>query len=131
LKLKRIFQDDYKGLTLCLNKGFSAENFGNKKFKEMIDNKEIKIKRGKDNNVCLNQVVKKKADFYLNDQLINTKKFPSVKRGVSTKNNNGYIGFTLKDSKYPFMKDLQTKFNKVIKEMKASGEIDKILSQYK
>ncbi len=131
LETKKNFPEDYKGLTLCMNRGFQAVNFGNATFLKMVENKEIKIKRGNDNKVCLRQVAKKKADFYLNDQLIDTKEFPDIKRGVATKNNDGFIGFTLKTKNYPYMEDLQTKFNKTIKDMKASGEIDKILKTYK
>lgn len=130
LETRKNFPQDYKGLTLCMNRGFAVENFGNVKFKEMLDKKEIKLKWGNDNKVCLRQVAKKKADFYLNDQLIDTKAFLNIKRGVATKNNDGYIGFTLKEKKFPYLKDLQTKFNKVIRDMKASGEIDKILKSY-
>jgi len=50
---------------------------------------------------------------------------------MKAKSNFGHIGFTLKDSKYSFMKDLQQKLNATILQMKRSGEIDNILQNYK
>jgi polar amino acid transport system substrate-binding protein len=127
---KKDFPNGYEGLTLCMNRGFGVKNFGNKKFGEMIDKKIIKLKWGNSNKICLKQVSTGKADFYLNDQLIDTKEFPDIKRGVATKSNNGYIGFTLKGN-YPHLEDVRAKFNQQIELMKKNGEIDKILDNYK
>lgn len=130
LKEKVKFPEDFLGLTVCMNRGFGLDNLGGKKFARMVDAGSIDIKRGNENKVCLNQIKMNKADFYINDQLIDTKKFPSIKRGFHVKNNEGYIGFTLKNN-FPYRDDLIEKFNKVIIQMKKDGEIDKILRKYK
>ena len=51
--------------------------------------------------------------------------------GLNSQSNNSYIGFTLKDKKFPYQKDFETKFNKIIKKMRASGDIEKIINSYK
>lgn len=127
----KTFPTDFKGTTLCMNKGWAVQNFGGDDFKNMLKNKSIKVKWGNDNSVCLNQVSKGKADFYINDQLIDTSTYPDIMRGMPTKSNFGYVGFTKKDASYTYMKDLQVKFNTVIKQMKENGEIDAILKKYK
>jgi len=126
-KLK--FPEDYVGLTVCINRGFTLSGLGGDKFAKMIDGGSIDIKWGNDNKMCLNQLKKNKADFYINDRLIDTKKFPSIKRGTKIKNNDGYIGFTLKDN-FPNKNDVISKFNETIIKMKKDGEVDSILKKY-
>ncbi len=124
------FPEDFLGLTVCMNRGFGLSTMGGDKFAKMVDSGSIDIKWGNNNKVCLNQVKKNKADFYINDQLIDTKKFPSIKRGLQAQKNNGYIGFTLKGN-YSYKDDVRKKFNKVIVQMKKDGEVEKILKKYK
>ncbi len=128
LKGKKKFPEDFLGLTVCMNRGFSISSVAGTKLAKMVDSGSINIKRGNTNQICLNQLKTNKADFYVNDQLIDTKNFPSIKRGLKVKQNNGYIGFTLKDD-FPYKNDLISKLNKVINQMKKDGEIDKILQQ--
>ena len=125
------FPEDFEGLTVCMNRGFGLDTMGGDKFAQMIKDKKIKHKEGNTNKICLNQVKKNKADFYLNDKLIDISDFPTITRGLSAQKNHGYIGFTLKDKKYPYIKDFEAKFNKVIIQMKKDGEIDKIINSYK
>ncbi len=130
LKTKQKFPDDFYGSTVCLNRGFTLMTGGHA-FKKAIEDKKIKLIEANNNKDCLTRVKRDMADFYINDQLIDISAFPSIKRGMNTKVNFGHIGFTLKDSKYPFMKDLQDKFNSTIKQMKTDGTIDKIVQKYK
>lgn len=130
LKNKIRFPEDFYGLTVCLNRGFTLMT-GGTKFKEVVENKKIKLIEGNDNKACLSRVSRDIADFYINDQLIDISQFPQIKRGLKATENFGHIGFTLKTKNYPFMDDLQRKFNKVIKHMKKSGEIDNILKKYR
>ncbi len=124
------FPEDFAGTRVCLNRGFTLMT-GGLKFKRMIENKEIKLIEANNNNDCLAQVKRDKADFYINDQLIDISNFPTIRKAMKIKENIGHIGFTLKDTNYPYIKDLETKFNTVIKQMKLDGTIDKIVKKYK
>ncbi len=130
LKDKNKYPEDFSGLTVCMNRGFTLMT-GGFKFKSMVNSKKIKLIEANSNEDCLSRVKRGMADFYINDQLIDISKFPSIKRGFNAKENFGHIGFTLKNAKYPFMEDLQQKINDTIKQMKKSGEIDKIVQKYK
>lgn len=131
LKNKVKYPEDFYGTTACLNRGFNKSLLGGDKFSKAIKDKKINLIEANDNKACLNRVKRGIADFYINDQLIDISMFPSIKRGMKVKENFGHVGFTLKDSKYKYMKDLQTQFNKRIKQMKQNGEIQKILNSYK
>ena len=131
LKGKKDFPKDFYGTTLCINRGFTTTTQGGTELTKAVENKKIKLIEANNNNDCLSRVKRDIADFYINDQLIDISKFKSIKRGMKTNVNLGHIGFTLKESRYPFMKDLQEKFNTTIKQMKLSGEIDTILQSYK
>ena len=130
LKGKKDFPKDFYGKTLCLNRGFSQESMGGAELKKAIKNKKIKLIEADNNKACLARIQRKLADFYINDRFIDISKFPMIKRGEKVKSNFGYIGFTLKTKKYPYMDDLQTKLNKAIKMMKKNHEIDKITKKY-
>ena len=131
LKDKNTYPENFFGLTVCLNRGFGHETLGGEKFAQAVMHNNIKLIEGNDNKACLSRVDRGMADFYINDQLIDTSKFPKVKRGMKTKQNLGHVGFTLKTKNYPFMNDLQNKFNQVIKKMKQNGEILDIVKKYR
>ncbi|NPA55831.1 MAG: amino acid ABC transporter substrate-binding protein [Epsilonproteobacteria bacterium] len=130
LKNRKKFPDDFVGLTVCMNRGFSLASLGGEKFAKMVDSGSINIKWGNTNKTCLNQLQRNRADFYINDRLISLKGYPSIKRGLEVKHNNGYIGWTLQEKKYPYEEDLIKQFNKVITQMKKDGEIDAIVKKY-
>lgn len=130
LKGKNSFPKDFYGMTVCLNRGFGQEVMAGEKFTKAVKSKQIKLIEANNNKDCLNRIKRKKADFYINDQLIDISGFDMIKKGMDVKSNAGHIGFTLKTKSYPFIQDLQKKFNKVIKQMKKSGEIDSIMKTY-
>lgn len=127
---KTKFPEDFYGKKVCLNKGFSPATMGGETFDKAVKSGKIKLIEGNNNKACLGQVNRGIADFYLNDQLVDPI-FPAVKKGIKIKENQGYVGFTLKNDNYAFSADFQGKFNAVIKSMKENGEIDKILKKYK
>jgi polar amino acid transport system substrate-binding protein len=131
LKNKKDYPKDFYGLTACFNRGFDTESVGGKAFAKAIKNKKIKLIEANDNKGCLNIVKRGIADFYINDQLIDTSLFTSIKKGLRVKEDFGYIGFTLKTQKHPYMKDLQNTINNIIEQMKKNGEIERILHTYK
>ena len=130
LKGKSHFPEDFFGLTVCLNKGFTLMT-GGIKMKNAIQNNDLKLIYGKNNRACLGRVFRGAADLYVNDQLINTSEFPEIKRGLIAAENSGHIGFTLHKENYSYIDDFEKKFNTVIKEMKQSGEIQRILRSYR
>ena len=130
LKTKKRYPEDFYGTTLCLNRGFNQLLLGGEKLSKAIKENKIKLIEGDDNQACLSRVVRGMADFYINDQLIDTKKFPIIKKGMKAKENFGHVGFTLQDKNYPYMKDLQNRFNAIIQKMKDNGQIEEILKKY-
>lgn len=131
LKNKKEYPRDFYGTTACLNRGFNQSLLGGEEFTQAIKDGKIKLIEADDNQGCLSRVVRGIADFYINDQLIDTTKFPMIKKGMEVKANYGHVGFTLKTSNYSYIKDLEDNFNDTIKKMKQSGEIDKILNSYR
>jgi len=131
LKNKVSFPKDFFGLTVCLNRGFDIAVMGKKDFIKAVQYKKITVTEASKNKDCLSRVKRGIADFYINDQFISLSGFDMIKRGSKVKINLGHIGFTLKTKRYPFMKDLESKLNSVIKKMKLNGEIDKIAKQYR
>ncbi len=127
---KKKFPEDFFGLTVCLNKGFTLMT-GGIKMKNAIENNDLKLIYGKNNKACLGRVFRGVADIYVNDQLIDISEFPKIQRGLVAAENFGHIGFTLKKDNYPYMDDFEQKFNEVIKEMKRNGTIEKIVKNYK
>jgi polar amino acid transport system substrate-binding protein len=128
---KKRYPQDFYGLTLCMNRGFSIVAGAGEDMLRAIKNKKIKYIEANDNKACLNRVSRGMADFYINDQFIDISKFSDIKRGLQANENFGHIGFTLKTKAYPFIDELQKKFNKTILNMKSSGEIEKIVKNYK
>ena len=130
LKDKKQFPEDFFGLTVCLNKGFTLMT-GGIKMKHAIENNNLKLVYGKNNKACLGRIFRGLADMYVNDQLIDISEFPEINKGLVVAENFGHIGFTLKKEAFAYIDDFEKEFNKVIKEMKKSGQITKILENYK
>ena len=132
LEGKTKWPEDFFGSTVSLNSGFDPEGTGTKAFKDAIETGKIKLDdQGKDNLTNLKKLSIGRSDFYINDQLIDISEFPDIVRGIEINKNNGYLGFTKNTEKFPFIPDLLEKFNKAINEMKASGEIEKIIESHK
>ena len=50
------FPEDFKGLTVCINRGYGLTILGGEKFEQMIKDKTIILKQGNTTKVCLNQI---------------------------------------------------------------------------
>jgi len=131
MKGKTKFPEDFYGKTVCLNRGFTPQVMGGDKLSKAVKDKKITLVETSGNNECLNRVKRGMVDFYINDQLIDVSKFNKIKRGLVVRLNAGHIGFTLKTKKYQFINDLEAKINIAIEQIKNSGEIDRILKEYK
>ncbi|MBN2782657.1 MAG: transporter substrate-binding domain-containing protein [Campylobacterales bacterium] len=125
------FPKDFYGLTLCMNRGFNIEAVGGSELNDAVESKKINFIEANDNKACLSRVVRGMADFYVNDELIDISNFVDIKRGLKVKENFGHVGFTLNDKDYPYLKDFQKKFDKVIIQMKKDHEIEEIVKKYR
>lgn len=132
LKGKSKWPEDFYGSKIGLNAGFNPLSMGGKGFAEAIKEGKLILDEGKDNETCLKKMSAGRSDFYINDQLVDISAFPDIKRSeIEANRNHGHLGFTKKTDGFPYLADFKTKFDKIIKEMKASGEIDKIFNAAK
>ncbi len=134
--------EDYEGLTIGLNRGFSL---GGKKFWEAVHNGTINVEETENNKMNLMKLLKGRIDCYLNDHfsimwtLNNMRKNNEVPTRVSdvirystfVSNQQGYLGITGRDQgKFPFKKDFLAQFNKILQELKNDGSIDTIINNF-
>lgn len=132
LKGKTKWPEDFYGSTIGMNAGFGIATMGTQAFKDALDAGKMKLDdQGKQNENNLKKLEKGRVDFYINDQMVDISQYKSIVRGIPVSKNHGYLAFTKKEDKFPFIPDLKAKFDAVIKEMKASGEIDAIVKSYK
>lgn len=116
---------DYKDLEIGIISGYAVPN-----------KEELSIQEADDNEVNLKKVMAGRIDCFVNDDAsvrysMKQMNIPAgkVAKGTQISNENGYLGFS-KANTAPYKDDFVKKFNAVIKEMKSSGEIDKIVSDY-
>jgi polar amino acid transport system substrate-binding protein len=76
------YPQDFYGMTLCTNRGFSLEATAGLEMKKAIKAKKIKHIEANDNKACLNRVERGVVDFYINDQLIDISKFSKIQRVI-------------------------------------------------
>jgi len=131
LKGKNKWPEDFYGSKIGLNSGFSPLSMGGKVLDGAIKaGKIILDDEGKSNEICLKKLAAGRIDFYLNDRLIDISATPKVKRSeIVVSENNGFLGFTKKAEKFPYIDDFKSKFDAIIKEMKQSGEIEAIVNK--
>ncbi|MGM0609361.1 MAG: substrate-binding periplasmic protein [Candidatus Muiribacteriota bacterium] len=131
LKGKTEWPKDFYNSTFGMNDGFNPETMAGKKFAAAVKLGNIKIDEGRDNETNLKKLVLGRIDFYINDKLIDTSGYPEIKRGIAAKTNWGYLGFTKKDFNFnTYYEDFKIQFNKAVKEIKKTDEIDKIINKY-
>lgn len=130
LKGKNKWPEDYYGFKFGWNRGFTTVGLGGAKFADACKSKKIKLWEMNGTTDGLKMIKRDWVTFYLNGKLTDISSYPSIKRGPVTATNNGYLGFTRKGQKFPFLTDFKNKFDKIIKEMKTSKEIEKIVNTY-
>ncbi len=123
--------EDFYNSKIGMNSGFNPTTMAGEKFAKAIEAGRIEFDDSAVNNeMNLKKLQADRLDFYVTDKMIDISQFPSIKRGIVVKNNDGYLGFTRKYENFSFLPDFKKKFDAVIKEMKASGEISSILKKY-
>ena len=131
LKGKTKWPEDFYNHTIGLNNGFNPESMAGKKFATAVKMGMIKIDEAKDYKANLSKLSKGRIDFYLNDKMTDTSKYPDIKRGIIAKHNWGYLGFTKQDLQFSeFLQDFKIKFNDAVKKIKQTDEIQKTVDSY-
>lgn len=117
--------DDYKDLEIGVNAGFSVPNA-----------EVLKIQESANNEANIKKLQAGRIDCYVNDDAsikysMKQMNIPAgaIVKGTQISLENGYLGFS-KNNNAGYKADFLQKFNAVIKEMKSSGEIDKIMSSF-
>ena len=127
---KTNWPEDFYGSKIGLNQGFNPSSMGGEEFANAVKDGKISLEAVGNNEQNLKKIKVGRIDFYLNDKMIDTSSFPLIKRGIVANLNNGYLGFTKSDANFKFIPDFKQQFDKIIKQMKESKEIDNIVNKY-
>ena len=140
---RKKWPEDFFGLTIGKNAGFASEG---KAFNEAVKHGEIAMNEAKSNRSNILKLGLKRTDCYINDRLsivweLNKLKKEGVydeggkhdvlREALSISSEWGYLGFTRMDfGRFYFKNDFIDKFNTVILDMQANGEIQTIADQF-
>ncbi len=134
LEGKKTWPDDFLGAKVGLNSGFSNEGMGGKAFAEAVKAGKIKVEGAKNTETNLKKLAYGRIDFYLSDWMTDVggiSEGDPITVGPVATMNMGYLGFTRKTEKFPFLPDLISKFDAAVREMKAAGKIEEIIGRYR
>ncbi|WP_163835572.1 substrate-binding periplasmic protein [Spartinivicinus ruber] len=130
--------DDYYGLNIGNNSGFAV---GGAVFDRAVKDGLIKVSEAKGNDKNLLKLINGRIDCYINDALsiewelnrLKQKgkyKGSGIVRGATISGEFGYLGFTKKADKYPYLEKFKEQYHNQLKVMRDSGEIDKLIEKY-
>jgi len=122
--------EDFYGHTIGMNRGFSPYALGGVAFGDAYQAKIIKTEEANTTEQNLKKLERDRFLFYINDKFLDISPYPSIKKGMTVNINFGHLGFTKQNNNYKFMKDFKNRFDQIIKEMKESNEIEKIVNKY-
>ncbi|WP_028866255.1 substrate-binding periplasmic protein [Psychromonas aquimarina] len=129
---------DYYGLTIGNNAGFTV---GGDAFLDAVKDGKISLKEVKGTSKNLQKLINGRIDCYLNDGLATEWELKKLQdngkysgRGVSKalviSAEQGYLGIVTDGSKFPYKDDFKKQYNRVLTEMKKSGEVQQIVDNY-
>ncbi len=129
---------DYLGLTIGNNLGF---NVGGQAFAAQVKEGNIKLQEANDTKLNLLKLIKGRIDCYINDAVsirwqLNQLQKQGLYQGVGLSQGltihtvQGYLGFAVKDDKFPHKADFKRQYLKQLNQMHQSGEINRILLEY-
>ncbi|OMH29201.1 ABC transporter substrate-binding protein [Motiliproteus sp. MSK22-1] len=139
LETKRdTWPDDYLGLKVGNNAGYAV---GGDKFWELVKSGDITVEEAESTSANLLKLIDGKLDCYMNDGLSiewELKKLAkkgeydgsSIQKSDVISSENGYLGFATNGDAFPYKDDFKAKYLKILKELKESGKIDRIIRQY-
>ena len=130
------FPDDYKGLSIGENLGFSSGDKVNKAKKDGV----IRLSSAKGTTSNLKKLILKRLDCYINDRLsvlvelknLNQKNSydgNSVKEATTLSVEQGYLGIATKNTP-AYTKIFVENFNSAIEAMKKNGSINDIVNKH-
>ncbi|GAA3916175.1 ABC transporter substrate-binding protein [Litoribacillus peritrichatus] len=130
--------EDYYGLDIGNNAGFLA---GGDAFWAAVKDKKISVQETKGTPRNLLKLIAGRVDCYMNDSLSirwELKKLQSegkydgssLSKGAVISKEQGFLGFSKVSNDFPYKKDFKSKYLQILKELKASGEIDRIVDKY-
>ncbi len=131
------FPQDYKGLSVGQNLGFSS----GQRIYEARDKGVLSLSSARGTRANLIKIIDKKLDCYVNDRLsilyelnvlMELGKYDglSLVETVKVSSEYGYLGVSQYSDVYPGTTDFIKQFNQQIKVMKNNGEINKIVNKY-
>lgn len=129
------------GLTIGINSGYLV---GGDKFLDAVQQGKIFVSESLEAERHLLMLAAGRTDCYVNDELSIKLEIQRLKKDISYNNQldnidigptisyeYSYLGFTnVNEHLYPYKNDFVLQFNRVINEMKQSGEIDFIVNKY-
>jgi len=130
LKGKTKWPEDFYGHTIGLNRGFSPYALGGVAFGDAFQAKKIKTEEANTTEQNFKKLERERFPFYINDKFLDISPYPSIKKGMTVNINFGHLGFTKQNDNYKFITDFKNTFDQIIKDMKESNEIKKILDKY-
>ncbi|MGR6874811.1 substrate-binding periplasmic protein [Pseudomonas sp. HK3] len=130
LEDKTKWPEDFYGYKIGLTRGYNPFSMGGDNFGKAVKSEKITIEEANSNHENLIKLEKGRIDFYITDQLIDIKPYPLIKRGMIVNTNHGYLGFTQKNEVFKYKADFIQQFNRIIIDLKQSGEIQKIVEHY-
>ena len=130
--------NDYMGLSIGNNSGFST---GGEEFNAAVKAGKIKLIETKRTSENLLKLIAGRVDCYMNDALSiqwELKKLQkagkyngsSIVEGATIGSEQSFLGFATKSARFPFKDDFKSQYHKILSEMKASGEVDKIFQDF-
>jgi polar amino acid transport system substrate-binding protein len=130
--------EDYFGLTIGNNAGFSV---GGAQFWEAVNLGKIKVEETKGTPRSLLRLINGQVDCYMNDAVSIQWELKKLKKegrydglglmqSAMISQEQGYLAFSVSDSRYPFKSDFKKQYYTILQNMKKTGEIDAIVKRF-
>ncbi|POZ63606.1 substrate-binding periplasmic protein [Chromobacterium alticapitis] len=130
--------DDYQGLRFGNNAGFKP---GGDAFWKLVSQGKISLEEAANVRANLLKLLRGRLDCYLNDGLAIQLELARLQRqrlyapgqlaeAATASEEQGYVGFTDRDDgRFPYKRDFLEQLNRVLGEMRKSGQIDRIVER--
>jgi polar amino acid transport system substrate-binding protein len=134
---------DFYGLTIGVNAGYLV---GGDEFWRAVKEKKIRVEECRGNSEGLMQLAKGRLDGYINDRMAILWELKRLREsgkyredgahakllvGATISVEQGHLGYTDRDEgRFAYKADFVKQFNAIIKEMKKSGDIQRIVDEF-
>jgi len=130
LEGRKNWPEDFYGSTIGLNRGFTPYGMGGETFGDAIIAGKIKIEEANNTEQNLKKLERDRFNFYLYDKFLDIAAYPSIKRGMVVNTNHGHLGFSIENISYKYKNDFISTFDQIMKKLKKTNEINKIIKKY-